>query len=132
MQLKCRTMKLTNAEEQVMKYIWKLEKAYMKNILDEFPEPKPATTTIATLLKRMTDKGFVGYNQHGSNREYFPLVKKTEYFSKQVNSMIKDYFNNSASQFASFFTNETNLNLTDLEELQQLVEQKIKTQKKSK
>ena len=125
-------MKLTNAEEQVMKYIWKLERAYMKNILDEFPEPKPATTTIATLLKRMTDKGFVGYNQHGSNREYFPLVKKTEYFSKQVNSMIKDYFNNSASQFASFFTNETNLNLTDLEELQQLVEQKIKTKKKSK
>jgi predicted transcriptional regulator len=123
---------LTNAEEQVMKYIWKLERAYMKNILDEFPEPKPATTTIATLLKRMTDKGFVGYNQHGSNREYFPLVKKTEYFSKQVNSMIKDYFNNSASQFASFFTNETDLNLTDLEELKQLVEQKIKTQKKSK
>jgi len=125
-------MKLTNAEEQVMKYIWKLERAYMKNILDEFPEPKPATTTIATLLKRMTDKGFVGYNQRGSNREYFPLVKKTEYFSKQVNSMIKDYFNNSASQFASFFTNETDLNLTDLEELKQLVEQKIKTQKKSK
>lgn len=125
-------MKLTNAEEQVMKYIWKLERAYLKNILDEFPEPKPANTTIATLLKRMTDKGFVGYNQHGSNREYFPLVKKTEYFSKQVNSMIKNYFNNSASQFASFITNETNLNLTDLEELKQLVEQKIKNQKKSK
>jgi predicted transcriptional regulator len=125
-------MKLTNAEEQVMKYIWKLERAYLKNILDEFPDPKPAATTIATLLKRVIDKGFVGYNQHGSNREYFPLVKKTEYFSKQVNLMIKDYFNNSASQFASFFTNETNLNLTDLEELQQLVEQKIKTKKKSK
>jgi BlaI family penicillinase repressor len=124
-------MKLTNAEEQVMKYIWKLERAYMKNILDEFPEPKPATTTIATLLKRMTDKGFVGYIQHGSNREYFPLVKKTEYFSKQVNAMIKDYFNNSASQFASFFTNETDLNLTDLEELQHLIEQQIKTKKKS-
>ena len=125
-------VKLTNAEEQVMKHIWKLERAYLKNILDEFPEPKPANTTIATLLKRMTDKGFVGYNQHGSNREYFPLVKKTEYFSKQVNSMIKNYFNNSASQFASFITNETNLNLTDLEELKQLVEQKIKNQKKSK
>ena len=125
-------MKLTNAEEQVMKYIWKLERAYMKNILDEFPEPKPATTTIATLLKRMTYKGFVGYNQHGSNREYFPLVKKTEYFSKQVNSIIKDYFNNSASQFASFFTSETNLNLTDLEEIKQLVELKIKTKKNSK
>jgi len=125
-------MQLTKAEEQVMKYLWNLEKAYLKNILDEFPDPKPATTTIATLLKRVIDKGFVGYNQHGSNREYFPLIKKTEYFSKHVNSMIKDFFNNSASQFASFITNETNLNLTDLEELKQLVEQKIKNQKKSK
>jgi BlaI family penicillinase repressor len=125
-------MQLTKAEEQVMRYLWHLEKGYLKNILDEFPDPKPATTTIATLLKRVIDKGFVGYNQHGSNREYFPLVKKTEYFSKQVNSMIKDYFNNSASQFASFFTNETNLNLTDLEEIKQLVEKKIKTKKKSK
>jgi BlaI family transcriptional regulator, penicillinase repressor len=125
-------MQLTKAEEQVMRYLWNLEKAYLKNILDEFPEPKPAATTIATLLKRVTDKGFVGYQQHGSNREYFPLIKKTEYFSKQVNSMIKDYFNDSASQFASFFTNETNLNLTDLEEIKQLIEQKIRNQKNPK
>jgi len=85
-----------------------------------FPILSQRATTIATLMKRVIDKGFVGYNQHGSNREYFPKVKKTEYFSKQVNSMIKDYFNNSASQFASFFTNETNLNLTDLEEIKQV------------
>jgi BlaI family transcriptional regulator, penicillinase repressor len=125
-------MQLTKAEEQVMRYLWNLEKAYLKNIIDEFPEPKPATTTVATLMKRVIGKGFVDYNQHGSNREYFPKIKKTEYFSKQVNSIIKDYFNNSAAQFASFFTNETNLNLTDLEEIKQLVEQKIKTKKKSK
>jgi BlaI family penicillinase repressor len=125
-------MQLTKSEEQVMKYLWNLNKAYLKNILDEFPDPKPATTTIATLIKRMIDKGFVGYNQHGSNREYFPIVKKTEYFSKQVNLLIKDYFNNSAAQFASFFTNEINLNLTDLEEIKQLVEQKIKTKNRVK
>jgi BlaI family transcriptional regulator, penicillinase repressor len=125
-------MQLTKAEEQVMRYLWNLDRAYLKNIVDGFPDPKPATTTVATLMKRLIDKGFVGYNQHGSNREYFPIVKKTEYFSKQVNLMIKDYFNNSASQFASFFTNETNLNLTDLEEIKHLVEQKIKTKKKSK
>jgi predicted transcriptional regulator len=123
-------MQLTNAEEQVMKYLWKLEKAYMKNILDEFPEPKPATTTVSTLLKRMIDKGFVGYNQHGSNREYFPLVKKNDYFSKNINLLIKDFFNNSAAQFASFFTNETNLSISELEELKQLVEKKIEKQQK--
>jgi len=123
-------MQLTNAEVQVMKLLWKLEKAYMKNILDEFSEPKPAATTIATLLKRMINKGFVGYNQHGSNREYFPLVKKTDYFSKNINLLIKDFFNNSASQFASFFTNETNLSLSELEELKRLVEKKIENQNK--
>jgi Predicted transcriptional regulator len=123
-------MQLTNAEEQVMKFLWKLEKAYLKNILDEFPEPKPATTTVVTLLKRMIDKGFVGYNQHGSNREYFPLVKKTDYFAKNLNILIKDFFNNSASQFASFFTNETNLSLSELEELKRLVEKKIENKQK--
>ena len=125
-------MQLTNAEEQVMKFLWKLERAYMKNILDEFPEPRPATTTIATLLKRMIDKGFVGYNQHGSNREYFPLVKKTDYFAKNINLLIKDFFNNSASQFASFFTDETNLSTKDLEELKRIVDNKLETSKKQK
>ncbi len=123
-------MKLTNAEEQVMKFIWKLGKGYMKNVRDEFDEPKPATTTIATLIKRLIDKGFVGYNQHGSNREYYPLVKKSEYFAKQVNTMIKDFFNNSTTQFASFFTNETNLSVKELEELKKVIEDKLEDSKK--
>lgn len=122
-------MKLTKAEEQVMRYLWKLEKAYMKDILLEFPEPKPASTTIATLIKRMIDKGFIGFNQHGNNREYFPQVKKSDYFSKHLNTVIKDFFNNSAAQFASFFTNETKLNVTELEKLKQIIEKKIKDQK---
>ena len=123
-------MKLTNAEEQVMRFVWKLEKGYMKNVRDEFDEPKPATTTIATLIKRLIDKGFVGYNQHGSNREYFPIVKKSEYFSKQVNSMIKNFFNNSTAQFASFFTNETDLSVKELEDLKRVIEDKIEDSKK--
>ena len=64
-------MQLTKAEEQVMRYLWNLEKAYLKNILDEFPEPKPATTTIATLLKRVIDKGFVGYQPAWQQQRIF-------------------------------------------------------------
>ena len=123
-------MQLTKAEEQVMRYVWKLEKCYMKNIRNEFSEPKPATTTVATLLKRLIDKGFVEYNQHGSNREYYPVIKKTAYFSKHVNSIIKNFFNNSTAQFASFFTNETNLSVKELEELKKVIEDKIKESKK--
>ncbi len=123
-------MKLTKAEEQVMRQLWKLEQAYMKNILEEYPDPKPRPTTIATLLKRMIDKGFVGFNQHGNNREYYPLVRKESYFSSQLNSMVKDFFNDSSSQFASFFTNESDMSVSELEELKSEIEQRIKNQKK--
>ncbi|TDD76388.1 BlaI/MecI/CopY family transcriptional regulator [Flavobacterium caseinilyticum] len=121
---------LTNAEEQVMEHLWKLEKAFMKDLLEAYPKPKPATTTIATLLKRMIDKQFVAYNEFGNSREYYPLVKKTDYFSKHVNGLISNFFNNSASQFASFFTTETNLSQTELEDLKRIIDSEILKKKK--
>jgi BlaI family penicillinase repressor len=121
---------LTNSEEQLMEHLWKLEKAFMKDLLDAFPEPKPKTTTVATLLKRMIDKEFVAYKEFGNSREYYPLVKKNTYFSKHVNGLIKNFFNDSASQFASFFTNETNLSAKELEELKKIVDSAIQKKKK--
>lgn len=123
-------MQLTKTEEQLMQFLWDLEKAFMKDLLDLFPEPKPASTTVATLLKRMTDKGFVGYKEYGKSREYFPLVKKSDYSSKQVNGMIKSFFNNSAAQFASFFTQETNMSSAELEELKKIIDKEIQKKKK--
>ena len=122
-------MQLSKTEEQVMQLLWKLDKAFMKDLLAEFPEPKPATTTVATLLKRMQEKGFVDYTLFGKSREYFPLVKKSDYFSKHVNGLIKNFFNNSASQFASFFTFETDLTVSELEDLKKLIDNQIKQQK---
>lgn len=118
-------MQLTKTEEQLMEFLWTLEKAFMKDLLDMFPDPKPATTTVATLLKRMSEKGFVGYKEYGKSREYYPLVKKSEYFSKQVNGMIKSFFNNSAAQFASFFTKETDMSADELEELRKIIDKEI-------
>lgn len=123
-------MQLTNTEEQLMEHLWKLEKAFMKDLLELYPEPKPATTTLATLLKRMTDKNFVAYNLFGNSREYYPVVKKTDYFSKHVNGLIKNFFNDSASQFASFFTTQTNMSASELKELQQIIDTQL--QKKEK
>jgi BlaI family penicillinase repressor len=123
-------MQLSNSEEQLMQHLWKLEKAFMKDLLEVYSEPKPATTTVATLLKRMIDKRFVAYNEFGNSREYYPLVKKTDYFSKHVNGLIKNFFNNSASQFASFFTTETDLTQNELEELQKIIDKEIQKKKK--
>ena len=119
-------MKLSKSEEELMNHLWKLEKAYMKDILDAYPDPKPATTTIATLLKRISDKGFVAYTQDGKSRKYYALVKKKDYFSRQVNSLIKNFFNDSASQFASFFTQETDLTKEELEKLKDIIDNEIK------
>jgi predicted transcriptional regulator len=121
---------LTNAEEQLMEHLWKLEKAFMKDLLEVYPKPKPATTTVATLLKRMIDKQFVAYTEFGNSREYYPLVKKTDYFSKHVNGLISNFFNNSASQFASFFTTETNLSQSELEDLKKIIDHEIQKKKK--
>jgi len=119
-------MQLTNAEEQLMQILWKQERAFMKDLIEAYEDPKPATTTIATLLKRMQDKNFVDYIQYGRSREYFPMVKKKDYFSKHVNGLIKNFFNDSASQFASFFTEETNLSKKELENLRALIDTEIK------
>ena len=118
-------VQLSKSEEELMNIIWKQQKTFLKDLLDAYPEPKPAITTIATLLKRMTDKGFIAYNSSGRSREYYPTVKKKDYFSKHVNGLIKNFFNDSASQFASFFTQETDLSKTELEDLKKLIDKEL-------
>lgn len=125
-------MYLTNAEEQIMKLLWKLDKAFIRDLLNEFPDPKPAPTTVITLLKRMIEKGFVSYRQCGNSREYFTLVKKTDYFSDHLKELIRDFFNNSTAQFASFFTSETEMTPGELKDLRDLVDKRITDQKKRK
>lgn len=123
-------MGLSKSEEQLMELIWKHEKVFMKDLLEMHPAPVPASTTIATLLKRMQDKGYVGYEIFGNSRQYYALVKKDDHFKKQMKGIVKDYFSNSALQFASFFTTSGNLTSEELEELKKIIDQQIKKTKK--
>ena len=84
--------KLTDAEKDLMEIIWQKNTAFMKDIIEEYPEPKPATTTIATLLKRMQNKDLIGYKTYGNSREYFPKVSKEVYFKEEMTSMIDKFF----------------------------------------
>jgi predicted transcriptional regulator len=122
-------MQLSKAEEQLMEHLWTLEKAYLKDLIDAFPEPKPATTTVATLLKRMQDKHAVAYNLHGNSREYYPLVSKSDYFGQHVRGLINNFFGGSTAQFASFFTSSTNMSAKELEDLRNWVEEELKKKK---
>lgn len=121
-------MKLSSAEETLMQHLWTCEPAYMKDLIDAYEDPRPAATTVATLLKRMIDKGFVAYRERGNSREYYPLVSRQAYFATHVNGLIKNFFNNSAAQFASFFATETNLSADELTQLRQLIDDQLKRQ----
>jgi BlaI family transcriptional regulator, penicillinase repressor len=118
-------MKLSPTEETLMQHLWSRGQAFMKDLLDAYDDPKPAATTVATLLKRMADKGFVGYREYGNSREYYPLVQRDDYFTNHVNGLIKNFFNNSAAQFASFFTAQADLSKEELETLKDLIDDQI-------
>ncbi|MDG1276285.1 MAG: BlaI/MecI/CopY family transcriptional regulator [Algoriphagus sp.] len=122
-------MKLSKTEEELMNHLWELKKAFMKDLLEVYPEPKPAATTISTLLKRMQDKDFVGYDLVGNMRQYFPLVSKENYFSKHINGLIKNFFNDSPGQFASFFTRKTELSEEELLDLKSIIEDQLNQKK---
>lgn len=123
-------MSLPKSEEQLMQHLWKMGSAFMKDLIEAYPEPKPASTTIATILKRLQDKNAIGFKKYGSVREYYPILKKEEYFSKHFNGVIKNFFNDSVSQFASFFASDKNLSDDELDELQKIVEAQINQRKK--
>ncbi len=122
-------MSLSPAEEQLMKHLWELEPCFMKDLLEALPEPKPAKTTVATLLKRMIDKGMVGYRTLGNSRQYFTKVSKEAYFGPQVRGLISDFFADSPTAFASLFTADAELSRSQLEELQQLIDDQLKKKK---
>jgi BlaI family transcriptional regulator, penicillinase repressor len=117
---------LTKAEEQIMQYLWEIRKGFLKDIVDQFPEPKPAYTTVSTVIRVLVKKGFIGYNTYGKIHEYFPLVAKDDYFRGHVKNIINTFFHGSAPAFASFFANEQ-MNLSELEDIKKLIEEKINT-----
>jgi predicted transcriptional regulator len=122
---------LTKAEEQVMQYLWKLKKAFLKDIVEQFPEPRPAYTTISTVIRVLVKKKFISYRTYGKIHEYFPLLSKENYFKVHFKGVVKNFFSGSMSSFASFFTDDEDLNLSELEQMKAMIENKITELKKN-
>ena len=106
---------LTKAEEQIMQAIWNLDKAFLRDILEGLPEPKPHQNTVATILKILVEKDFVGVNVFGRMHQYYPLVSKEAYSESTMKNLVKGYFEGSFTNAVSFMVKENNLSLEDLE-----------------
>jgi BlaI family penicillinase repressor len=115
--------KLTRKEEEVMKILWKLEKAFVKDIVEEYDDPKPHYNTVSSLVRLLQDKGIVGFTQYGNTYEYFPLMTKEEYRKTFMKQVVSDYFDNSYKSAVAFFVKEKGLSPAELEELIKLIKE---------
>lgn len=108
---------LTKAEDQIMQVLWKLQKAFVKDIIEELPKPKPAYNTVSTIIRILETKGFVSHTAYGKTHQYFPIVSKEKYTKFYLNSMLAGYFNGSFQNLVSFFAKENDLSVDDVEKL---------------
>jgi predicted transcriptional regulator len=116
---------LTRAEEQIMQILWRIGKGHVNDLLEYFPEPKPAYNTVSTIIRILEKKDFVDHEAIGKSHRYFPKVSKREYARFTMKQMLNGYFSNSYKQMVSFFTGEHDLSLKEMEEIRQLIEQQI-------
>ena len=120
---------LTKAEEQIMQILWHLKEGIVKQVVDGFDEPRPAYTTVATVLKVLEKKGFVDHKTIGNTHLFYPSVSKKDYTKFQFGSLLKDYFSGSFPKMATFFARENNLSIGELEEMMKIAEEELKNNK---
>lgn len=119
---------LTRAEEQIMQLLWDREKAFVKDIIEQMPDPKPAYNTVSTIIRILEKKGFVGHNAYGKTHEYYPLISRKEYTRSYMKNFIRNYFSGSFQEMVSFFAKEDNMSLTDLDELMEDVKRDLENE----
>ena len=117
--------KLTKAEEQVMQILWKLEKGLVRDVIDQFPDPKPPYNTVSTVIRVLEKKGFVDHKAYGTTYEYFPLIEKEEYAKVHFMYFMKNYFNNSFPKMAAFFAREKNISMKEMEDILKMTEAEL-------
>ena len=116
---------LTKAEEEIMQVLWKLERAFVRDILEELPEPKPAYNTVSTIVRILETKGFVGHEAFGKSHQYFPLVEQDKYKSFFLKNFMSGYFGGSFEKLVSFFAKDNNLDVKELDQLLKHVKQDL-------
>lgn len=120
---------LTKAEEQVMRILWQLNEAIVKDILEQMPDPKPAYNTVSTVIRVLETKGFVDHKAYGNSYVYFPLISEETYKKFAFDKIMNNYFSNSYQSLVSFLVTEKNLSINELEEITQMAQQLKNKQK---
>ncbi|MDP1621008.1 MAG: BlaI/MecI/CopY family transcriptional regulator [Bacteroidales bacterium] len=124
-------LQLTRAEEEIMQILWEIKKGVVHDILEKFPEPKPAYNTVSTIVRILEQKGFAGHKAYGRTHEYFPVISKKDYTKSSFRGFMNNYFDNSYKSLASFFASGENLSIRELEEIQKAIDEEIRKKKEA-
>ena len=114
--------KLTNKEEEIMQVLWDLQKAFVKEVVEEMPDPKPHYNTVSTTIRNMEDKGFVRHRAFGKTHQYYPAISKEDYRKNYMQKTIQNYFENSYKNVVSFFAREEKISVKELKEIISIIE----------
>ncbi len=118
--------KLTNKEEEIMQVLWKLKKAFVKEVVTKLPKPKPHYNTVSTVIRKMEDKGFINHEAFGNTHRYYPVISKEDYRTRYFSTAIHNYFEDSYKNVVSFFANEEKISADELREIIKIIENKNK------
>lgn len=113
---------LTRAEEQLMQILWQLKKGYVKDVIDELPEPKPAYNTVSTIIRILETKGFIDHTAYGKSHEYYPIISKEQYQNFATEKLLNGYFDNSVQHMFSYFVKKEKIDLKEADEIMKLIE----------
>ena len=119
---------LTKAEEKIMKILWGIERGFIKDIIEHYPDPKPPYNSVSTIVRVLVQKNIVGYEAYGNSHQYHPLLSKEEYSKGQLSRLVSDYYDNSLKQIVNFFSESNKLDEQELDEVMKMLED-LKSQK---
>ncbi|MDW3192677.1 MAG: BlaI/MecI/CopY family transcriptional regulator [Cytophagales bacterium] len=119
---------LTKAEEKIMKILWGIKEGFIKDIIDQYPDPKPPYNSVSTIVRVLVQKEIVGFKAFGKSHQYHPLISKEEYSKGQLSRLVSDYYNNSLKQVVNFFSESKELDQNELDEVMKMLED-LKSQK---
>ena len=119
---------LTKAEEQIMQILWTLDEAFVNDIIDKMPEPKPAYNTVSTIVRILEKKGFVDHRAYGKTHQYFPIISKTDYTRSFMKNFMGNYFGSSFREMVSFFAREDKMTVSEIETLMEDVKKELENE----
>ncbi|MEO1054940.1 MAG: BlaI/MecI/CopY family transcriptional regulator [Bacteroidota bacterium] len=113
---------LTKAEEKIMKILWGIEKGFIKDIIEQYPDPKPPYNSVSTIVRVLVQKEIVGYKAYGKTYEYYPMITKEDYSKGQLSRLVSEYYDNSLKQVVNFFSESEKLDEKELDEVMKMLE----------